>query len=306
MPEPSDPAALPSDAPASSLAVLFADVTGSTKLYETLGDAQELATVDRCLAIVAQVTADFGGRVVKTIGDEMMTTFPGADAAARAARDIQARIAELRTPNGVPLSMHVGFHYGPVIEDGNDVFGDSVNVAKRMAELAAGGQIITTADTTEELSSHLRAKTRDLDSLNIKGRQKDVGIYELLWRESVEDMTALSPRLVVRTQRVRITHGDRVMELSEAIHTRTLGRDSGNDIVLADRKASRMHARFERRRDKFVLVDHSSNGTYVTVEGEPEILLRREEWMMRGRGRCSFGHPYDDDPGEILEFDCMD
>ena len=88
--------------------------------------------------------------------------------------------------------------------------------------------------------------------------------------------------------------------------TITLGRDAQNDIVIADRKASRLHARVERRRDKFVIVDQSSNGTYVTVDGEPEIMLRREELMLRGRGRVTFGHAHADDPTEFLAFSCVD
>ena len=55
-----------------------------------------------------------------------------------------------------------------------------------------------------------------------------------------------------------------------------------------------------------MLIDHSSNGTYVTVEGEPELTLRREELVLRGRGRVSFGHAYQDDPTEFLDFTCVD
>jgi hypothetical protein len=55
-----------------------------------------------------------------------------------------------------------------------------------------------------------------------------------------------------------------------------------------------------------VLIDHSSNGTYVTVEGEAEMALRREELVLRGRGRVSFGHAYEDDPTEVLAFSCLD
>ena len=79
--------------------------------------------------------------------------------------------------------------------------------------------------------------------------------------------------------------------LDENATTITLGRDAQNDIVIADRKASRLHARVERRRDKFVIVDQSSNGTFVTVDGEPEIMLRREELMLRGRGRVTSAMP---------------
>src|SRR6185369_2722868 len=105
-----------------NLAILFADVSGSTRLYETLGDAQARAIVERCLDVVAAVCKEQGGSVIKTIGDEMMTTYPHADNAARAARDIQLKIAEMATESGNPVSMHVGFHFGPVIANDGDVY----------------------------------------------------------------------------------------------------------------------------------------------------------------------------------------
>ena len=290
----------------TDLAILFADVSGSTRLYETLGDAEARAIVERCLAVVAAACGEHGGQVIKTIGDEMMTTFASADLAARAARDIQNRIAVLRTGPGTPVSMHVGFHFGPVIANEGDVHGDAVNVAARMTELAKGGQIITTSQTVALLSVPLRAGTRDLDSLTIKGKQKDVGIYELLWQESAEELTTLTPRRLARPQRVRLVHGTRMTELGEFTSVFALGRDAANDLVIADRMASRMHAPIERRRDNFILVDHSSNGTYVRVDFEPEIMLRREEWRLRGHGFCSFGHPHEQDPTEVLEFQCFE
>ncbi len=290
----------------ANLAILFADVSGSTRLYETLGDAEARTIVERCLAIVADVCKEQGGQVIKTIGDEMMTTYSTADHAARAACDVQTRIAALRTESGTTVSMHLGFHYGPVITNAGDVYGDAVNIAARMTELASGGQIITTAQTVAELSVPVRAGTRDLDSLTIKGKQKDVAIYELLWQETADELTALSPRRVARPQRVRLVHGSRMIELGESTGIFALGRDAANDLVIVDRMASRMHARIERRRDNFVLVDHSSNGTYVRVEGEAEMMLRREEWRLRGHGYCSFGHPHEQDPTEVLEFQCFE
>ena len=290
----------------TDLAILFADVSGSTRLYETLGDAEARAIVERCLAVVADVCKAHDGQVIKTIGDEMMTTFASADHAARAARDIQNRIAAMRANTGTAVSMHVGFHFGPVIANDGDVHGDAVNVAARMTDIAKGGQIITTSQTVTLLSIPLRAGTRDLDSLTIKGKQKDVGIFELLWQETADDLTALSPRRVARPQRVRLMHGTRMIELGETTAIFALGRDATNDVVIADRLASRMHARIERRRDNFILVDHSSNGTYVRVDSEPEIMLRREEWRLRGHGFCSFGHPHEQDPTEVLEFQCFE
>jgi len=288
-----------------NLAVLFADVSGSAKLYETLGDAEALATVERCLVVIKQACVDGGGRVIKTIGDEVMAVFPAADAAARAATDMQARISAQRTSRGAPLAIHVGFNFGPVLEEGNDVFGDTVTVAARLSNLARGGQVFTSAPTVAELPPALRTRTRSQQAHTVKGKQKDIDLFELVWQETEDELTALSTNVKVRPAHLTLKHGDRQIELSEATPTLSIGRDLQNDVVIADRKASRMHARIERRRDKFVLIDHSSNGTYVTVQGEPEMVLRREELVLRNRGQMSFGHAYLDDTAEILAFSCF-
>jgi pSer/pThr/pTyr-binding forkhead associated (FHA) protein len=117
-------------------------------------------------------------------------------------------------------------------------------------------------------------------------------------------LTSLSTRPARRRARILLRHGTREIELDEIHSMVTFGRDPQNDVVIADRMASRMHARIERRRDRFVLVDQSSNGTYVTIEGGPEIHLRREELILRGHGHVSFGHARKDESGEILLFFC--
>lgn len=291
---------------ASNLAVLFADVSGSTRLYEAVGDADALATIGRCLSLVGAACAGHGGRVVKTIGDEVMAVFPTADQAATAAAEMQARISELPPVDRVRLAIRVGFHIGPAIEVDGDVFGDSVNVAARMVALAKGEQVILTGETAAALSPLLRARVREIDLLTVKGKQKDIGIFELIWQASEADLTSLSTRPIRHEARIRLHHGAREIELGEVRSTLTLGRDQQNDVVIADRMASRMHARIERRRDRFVLVDQSSNGTYVRIDGEPEIQLRREEMILRGRGRVTFGHAHIGDADEILTFSCLD
>ncbi len=290
-----------------NLAVLFADVSGSTRLYETVGDAMALTSIGRCLDVVGATCAGHGGRVVKTIGDEVMAVFPSVDEAAMAAAEMQARISELEPVGGARLAIRVGFHVGPAIEVSGDVFGDSVNVAARMTALAKGQQVILSADTAAALSPLIRARTRQIDLLTVKGKQQDIGICELIWQSSEADLTALSTRPIRhREARIRLRYGAREIELGEARSSVTLGRDQQNDVVIADKMASRMHARIERRRDKFVLIDQSSNGTYVRIDGEPEIQVRREEMILRGRGRVSFGHSHNNDGDEVLAFSCVD
>jgi len=292
--------------PPSDMAVLFADVCGSTRLYESLGDAEALATIGRCVALIGEACVGHGGRVVKTIGDEAMAVFATADKAAQAAAEMQARISEQAPVAGTRLAIRVGFHVGPAIVADGDVFGDSVNVAARMVALAKREQIITSAQTADALAPWLRTRMRELDTLTMKGKTKDIGIFELMWQEGDEDQTAMASRWKPLPARIVLRHGTKELALDENATAITIGRDAGSDIVIEDRKASRLHARVERRRDKFIIIDQSSNGTFVTVDGEPEIMLRREELMLRGRGRVSFGHAHLDDPAEFLAFSCVD
>ena len=287
------------------LAILFADVAGSTKLYETLGDAEALLTIGRCLEIMRIVCEEHGGRVVKTIGDEAMAVFPLPANAAYAAIAMQVQISSQRTAKGAPLAIHAGFHFGPVIDENADVYGDAVNLAARLCSLAKAGQTLVSGDTVEVLSPALRARMRDQDAHTMKGKLLDIHTFELIWQESEEELTAMSTRPAIKPVGLKLTHGARELDLDQNSPPITLGRDAQNDVVIMDRKASRLHARIERRRDKFVLVDVSSNGTYCTVNGEPEIMLRREELILRGNGRISFGHPGKDDPTEGLEFACL-
>lgn len=294
------------ESPAHNLTVLFADVTGSTRLYEMLGDSAALETIGRCLDIIRLTSESHGGRVIKTIGDGSMAVFPFPANAAYASIAMHAEIAKERTRDGGPLSIHAGFHHGPILGGETDVFGDTVNVAARLSELAKAGQTLVSAQTVETLSPALRARTRALDVQTVRGKQADMALCELLWEDSEEERTTISMPRTARLAHLHLDHGGRVLVLDEKSPVFVIGRDAASDLVVADRMASRLHARIERRRGKFVLVDVSSNGTYCTIDGEPEMLLLREELVLRGRGRVSFGQPAAADPAGCLEYACRD
>jgi len=154
-------------------------------------------------------------------------------------------------------------------------------------------------------------RTQDLaielveNQLTVRGKQNDIHTFELIWQESEEELTAMSTRPAIRPVGLKLTHGARDLDLDQNSPPISLGRDAQNDVVIMDRKASRLHARIERRRDKFVIVDLSSNGTFCTVKGESEIMLRREELILRGSGRLSFGHSGEDPLGEVVEYVCL-
>lgn len=289
-----------------NLAVLFADITGSTRLYEKLGNARAQKCVALCLKIMRESALGCGGRVVQTIGDEVLCVFPTASAATQAAAEMQSRVEMQELVSGMRLQIHVGLQFGPVLEKGPDIFGDCVNVAARMVKLAQPSQIIAGGECVQALNESMKAQTRVLDRLPVKGRQQEVDVYEVLWRQG-EDMTHMASRPPGPSSQtllqLRLRHNGKEVVAGPGREQIRLGRESSSDVVIADRKASREHARIERRRDKFVLIDVSSNGTFVTFHGEPEMAVKREEVLLHGRGSISFGHPYSADPTEVAAFD---
>lgn len=285
-------------------AVLFADISGSTRLFETLGDERALERVGRSLAMLAQVCEDCGGKVIRTTGDGALCLFKTADAALRASHLMQEKTDEQQELSEPGHGIHIGCHFGPVFENAGDLYGDTVNLAARVAGLAKVGQIITTAETVAKLSSALAARARKLDRVPVKGKQATVTIFEFLWRDC-EDLTALSTHTDHgRMARLVLKYEGREW-CFEGPGELSFGRDVACDVVVGDRKASRQHARIERRRDKFVLADHSSNGTWVQFAGEEEVLvLRREELMLRANGFIGLGHSPNDGQGAPVVFSC--
>lgn len=290
-----------SQRPTTELAVLFADVVGSTRLYEAFGDDQAKQMIDDCLAALRSVVQQYGGRVIKTIGDEIMCVLPSADSGCLAATDMQHKIMALPKVSNVQRSVRIGWHFGPVIEENNDVFGDTVNLAARMAGLAKGMQIITTSATVASLSPMLQLSTRSIAALAVKGKGDEVAVSEVIWQGGEElTMSTSSIAFAAKAVTLQLHHGNQTIELDH--DSIVLGRDPQCNLVISDRNASRQHARIERRRDKFFLVDQSTNGTFVAFANEPELVLRREELMLRGSGRIGFGHSLDHEGTEVVAF----
>src|SRR5580658_2114752 len=145
------------------LAILFADVMGSTRLFEIMGDLRARDMVATCLEVMREATEQHSGSVIKTIGDEVMSTFPTADDALNAAGEMQKQIAahtELRV-DGQPVAIRIGCHFGPVVLEARDVVRSSVRASNRMTSQAKAGQSITTAAAVERRAPEGRAQVRE-------------------------------------------------------------------------------------------------------------------------------------------------
>ncbi len=291
----------------TNLAILFADISGSTRMYELLGDASARAKVASCLRLLTGVVERRDGIVIKTIGDEVMCTFPSAESAVIGACEMQEviedEITEQTASGPISLAIRVGLHYGPAILEAGDVFGDAVNIAARLGAMAKAGQIITSQTTVDELSPILQANSRFIDRAPVKGKKESMDIYEILWQQ--EDVTRMSAAAVNVVQepsaRMQFSYRGSSVLLNEERTLLVIGRGKTADLTVDEALASRQHVRIEQRRGKFFITDQSTNGTYVML-GKTEAFLRREEMPLVGSGLISLGRPFVENPTAVVQF----
>ncbi|MEM7292829.1 MAG: adenylate/guanylate cyclase domain-containing protein [Pseudomonadota bacterium] len=292
----------------SSCAIMFADISGSTQLYDRLGDEAAKQCIGKCLAHMTAITEAHKGLVIKEIGDELMCRFESADAAVSAAQVSQLEVQSMLLPGGARMSIRAGIHFGDVIEESADIFGDAVNVAARMAGIAKGGQIITTQDTVQQLSASLVSQTRQVDVTKVKGKQDMIAVYEVLWEQN-DEVTRMATQLLQRAQvdveKLELTHGSLQITLDSESSGIVIGRGEDCDLIVDAALASRKHARCEQRRGKFVIVDQSTNGTYVTPTNGNEVYLRREELVLQGNGLIGIGKSLSEcNEQEVIKYSC--
>ena len=272
--------------------VLFADVLGAADLIAKAGDATAAGALAGCLERLRKAAEGCGGRVVNRASDKLMVLTATPDQAADAAAAMHTSLDSMPQYTEVKLALGIGFHHGPVIQKGNEVFGDTVNLAARLVELAASGQIVTTRETAQSLSPLYRAWMRKLYSIDLKGRSDQVALCELVWRAD-DNATLFARRKDVKVAPTALTliYHDKKLVRRRDRDAVTFGRGDDCGMQILDAEASRLHCTIEKRQDKFVLTDHSTNGTYVTMEGSPEVLIQREEITLGKRGKLAFGQP---------------
>jgi adenylate cyclase len=276
------------------VAILFADVVGSTQLYEQLGDEKARQMVATCLEIMRDATEANRGTVIKTMGDEVMATFTSADDAMAAAKRMQERISidnRLAHDNG-HVSIRIGCHYGPVVQEHRDVFGAAVHTANRMTSQAKANQIITTLGTVERMSPEWQSCARQIDIATVRGKADEVVLFEVLWQP--DDATSMLPtvgfgRERKRTRRLSLRYQGKEVTVGDERKTATLGRAEDNDVVVKGNLISRLHARIESSRDRFMLYDESTNGTFVQTSSGEEIFVRRDSTQLTGEGVIGLG-----------------
>jgi adenylate cyclase len=278
------------------LAIVFADVVGSTELYERLGDDDARQTVQRCVDCMKETTTEFNGDVIKTMGDEVMSTFQSADEAMQASADMQQRITNGNFANrdDIKVSIRIGCHFGHVVVEEKDIFGSAVATANRMTSQAKAGQIVTTESTVEMLSKDWKSVARQIGVATLRGQLDEVALYEVLWQP--DEATSMLPKVDMGVMtpasagklRLKFEGGELLLS-SDGLRKVAMGRADDNDVTIKGNLISRVHARIELNKTRFVIIDESTNGTFVQRDDGEELYVRRDSARLTGSGLIGLG-----------------
>ncbi len=291
------------------LAVLFADICGSTSLYENLGDDLARKLVFQCINTMSDKILAFGGTLIKTIGDEVMATFPDAEAAFHAACSMRSAVEHIRPLDGLPTHIRIGFNFGEVIKESNDVFGNTVNVASRVAAITRAGQIMATQAVFDALPVDLQNRMRPILRAEFKGKQDRLDIYQIV----IEQQDTMSTRIGMPAYRktpdnideLVLRYRDSTIKVNKESRSVILGRDETCDLVVHNDLASRLHIHIELRFGKFIIIDQSTNGTYIRFSDGKVAHITREELFLQGNGTISLGESFAENSSDVVEFSIL-
>lgn len=288
----------------TELSILFADIADSTSLFEQHGDEKARAAISAVLDLLVDTAQIHEGRLVKTIGDEIMCVFKHAEKALLASIQMQKNVSGNFVLGNHPISIRVGFHHGKVIEEDEDYFGDAVNVAARMTGYAKKSQLITNS-ATFKLCDNSRIKYRSLGKSKIKGKLLPVEIIEILWQPDTSQITRISSALDLKAPNKKNTLslvlGEIEQVMSDQSPVKSIGRGDDCDIQTTMPMASRLHAEIQYSGGNFKYTDLSTNGTWIKMLGDP-IRLHRDSVILQDTGSICFGEADFSDEQNVLHF----
>lgn len=277
-------------------AVLFADISGSSALYKTKGNSDAKAIIGHLLNEIQLLTSKHKGRVVKTIGDEVMVSFLSGQNSIETAVAIQESFTESYTQHRLMVS--IGIAYGDVLLENGDLFGETVNDAAYLTKLAKGSQILFSEAMLAELTVGQKSKAREFDWVKMKGAKESSPIFRYYWQDETDlhnETQFLSTGVVleeVTKQILTLEYSNQEVVIVPKMTPYMIGRNlSTCQLVLDDTQISREHCNISYNRGKFVLIDHSTNGCYLKPENGLEFYLRREEFPLLENSQLSLGVP---------------
>jgi class 3 adenylate cyclase len=299
--------------------VMFADLRGSTSLYESLGNARATTVVTQSVTLIARVVKDCDGTVIKTLGDGLMALFHVPGAAVQAAGQMHDSLERIGSRNAAAadaqlaahfptLKLQVALAHGEVVEMNGDCFGDAVNVAARLLDHAGDNETLATATVLAGLRETERMRFRNMDRMQLRGRVEPVQVHLLEARRFGDTVATQYGDIIAvsEPEAIRLVWLDLNRVFAGPRMPVVLGRSPQATYCIDDSRVSRSHARIDWHGGTFQLTDLSYNGTYVRFANDVEIVsLRRGACTLHGSGLIGLGAPLSDPLAASVRFEVL-
>jgi class 3 adenylate cyclase/tetratricopeptide (TPR) repeat protein len=184
--------------PVKKIAVLFTDLVGSTNYFKVHGDQAGRAMLQEHYEIAVPVINEYGGKLVKALGDSVMASFTNPVEAFKAAIRMQQQFLTYGRENSKQMQVRIGLHYGNVIVEEKDIYGDVVNVASKLTNIAEGRHIYISQEVYDLVKS---MPLVHFESINTWDRGKvpnGLTVYKVLWDKQVELNPAIDAMLYIK------------------------------------------------------------------------------------------------------------
>ena len=272
-------------------AILLADVSGSTPLYERYGDAEASRLVFECVAGMQRIATEQGGEFVRSKGDDVLCLFANPDEAIVAAKAILNQGAQ------GAVSVHAGLHWGTVLYRGNELFGNAVNVAARLSSQAKENEVLISRTLVNRVSPGESQSLRSIGEITLRGTDVPTEIFALLAGAAEEGVTkmmaptthfSLAQAEKVANTTLHLGYDEWSGQVNEG-HEMKIGRSPQCDLVMPQAWVSRVHAGVSVRGGIVEFKDSSSAGSTLTIGDNPAFYIRRQTIALTGSGVIELG-----------------
>jgi adenylate cyclase len=291
------------------MTIMFADVSGSTRLFERLQDTEAAHAVERCIKRMERSITGYRGRTLQVAGDELQALFESPEDACLAAIDMELRVADLPPISGLKLTIRIGLHCGDIVEQFETALGEAVNTTARITGMARVDQILASKQLADLLPPHCQSYVAPIRKMGtIREGRETVELVQIDWQRHEEYLrtrtVAVEPTASDKTSdRLCLRYRGKAFLLDDKTPVLSLGRDPSSKLLIEDRKASRAHGRIEKRAASYFYIDSSTNGSFISFPGQNEIMLRKDEIQLRGSGRICFGSSRNDSLADFADFE---
>ncbi|MDO5625952.1 MAG: adenylate/guanylate cyclase domain-containing protein [Pseudomonadota bacterium] len=308
--------------------MVFIDLVGSTAAYEALGNAQAADIITKITQWAGRVVQAHGGRVIKYLGDGVLAQFSQSRQAVEAVIFLQQNHTERlpKWPEPLRMGMKIGMACGAVVSVGEDTFGDAVNIASRLSDMAGANAIWASENVIAELRQQQppdatpgqgakaeSVRYRALGLLRVRGLAQPHSVFQVEWSEDVNtDLMTVRGALPVMDApssghmfgAIALSWLGQSKVFASADLPLIIGRVPDCDFIVSDQRVSRQHARIEWADGSFIVTDTSSFGTWVRFADKltSAVQLRRTHCILHATGELTLGAPFTDFSAPAIAF----